>query len=149
VTRVVITKGPGGGSIAGVGAAAGGVSGVPEMIRGSAWIEGLVFSYQSFMLVDGSSDTVMGESVAAGRDDVGTMIVSTGSQLCRCWGHGAWMLRLWIQYGACTCDHARCLQVAQLARRPPGGGAANGEDHSSAHGNHRGDQASDKDQRDG
>lgn len=79
LARVVVTKGPDAMSSAKASDKLTDLSGVPVLVSDEAWTDYAVLSYPSFVVVDGSSGKVIGETVATGWEDVGAMIASIGS----------------------------------------------------------------------
>jgi hypothetical protein len=74
VARVVVTKGPEQVPPAEASAKAAGLSGVPVVMSDRAWADYRVLSYPSFLVVDGSTGKVVGETTAIGWDDVRSML---------------------------------------------------------------------------
>lgn len=79
VARVVVTKGPEQVPLGEVAAKSAGLRGVPTVMSTAAWTDYRVLSYPSFLLVDGPSGRVIGETVATGWGDVGSMMASIGA----------------------------------------------------------------------
>jgi hypothetical protein len=74
VSRVVVTKGPDQVPYAAARAKSSDLSGVPVVMSDSAWTDYRVLSYPSFLVVDGSSGMVVGETVGVDWDDVRSIL---------------------------------------------------------------------------
>jgi hypothetical protein len=74
VSRVVVTKGPDQVPLAAARAKSSDLSGVPVVISDAAWTDYRVLSYPSFLVVDGPSGKVVGETVGVDWDDVRSML---------------------------------------------------------------------------
>ena len=79
MARVVVTKGPEQLPPAEARAKSTGLAGVPVVMSDGAWTDYRVLSYPSFLVVDGSSGNVVGETTAIGWDDVRSMLQAVGS----------------------------------------------------------------------
>jgi hypothetical protein len=79
MARVVVTKGPEQVPPAEARAKSTGLAGVPVVMSDTAWTDYRVLSYPSFLVVDGSSGNVVGETPAIGWDDVHSMLRAVGS----------------------------------------------------------------------
>ncbi len=73
VDVVVVTKGPGQGSITEVGVLAAGVD-VPVVMSDGAWFDYRVTGYPFLVLVDPRKRKIIGESVGFGWLDVGSLV---------------------------------------------------------------------------
>jgi hypothetical protein len=77
VSCVVVTKGPEAVAAADVARAARGIDRVPVVMSDRAWSDYRVLGYPFFVLVDVATNTVVGETVGFGWDDVVSMVAST------------------------------------------------------------------------
>ena len=79
VATVVVTKGPASVSPDDVATASEGLAGAPVVMSDRVWTDYQVLGYPFFVLVDGPSGTVVGETVGMGLDDVAGMVASAPS----------------------------------------------------------------------
>jgi hypothetical protein len=74
VSWVVVTKGPEQVPLAAARAKSSDLSGAPVVMSDEAWTDYRVLSYPSFLVVDGPSGMVVGETVGVDWDDVRSML---------------------------------------------------------------------------
>ena len=80
VTTVIVTKGPESVAVDEVASAASGLIGTSVVMSDRAWTDYRILGYPFFVVVDGATGMVVGETVGMGLDDVIGMVASAAAE---------------------------------------------------------------------